>query len=164
MHLLLFYTAKRRMVNMNCDTTPYHIIVMGDEKWLLRNNYIQITNIIEIVESCFELLKRYWLVFKKDETVLIQDVDYEMQQIVVNLSPDYPFKNLAYKGTGEDEITHPLHQLIKTVIKIIESIQDVVIYKFQNDEELNNVDIEVLDRNIPIFKITPYFTPTKFHN
>lgn len=149
---------------MNCDTTPYHIIVMGDGKWLLRNNYIQITNIVEIVESCFELLKYYWLMSEEDDSVLIQDVVEEMYEIVTSFCPQYPFKNLAYKGTDVEETIHPLTQLINTVNKIVESLQDIVLFKFRNNEELNNVDIEVLDRNIPIFKITPYFTPTKFYN
>lgn len=163
-HLLLFYTAKRRMLNMSEDNRPYHVIVVGDGKWLLRNNYIQITNIIEIVERCFELLKNYWLMFKEDDSILIQDVVEEMQEIVMDLCPQYPFRNLAFKGTDVEETIHPLTQLINTVNKIVESLQDIVLFKFRNNEELNNVDIEVLDRNIPIFKITPYFTPTKFHN
>lgn len=142
------------------DANTFSAIVHIEENGVIRDGVINVTTITEVVEKCFNKLKQYWdNPLNGCELITISDMYEDFQDIVLDVSPEIHKAN-RFDDLVSDMYAAMYQQFLNITKKIIESIQDIVIFKYSNcDEELNNVDIVILDRYSTLFQVTPYFTP-----
>lgn len=142
------------------DANTFSAIVHIEENGVIRDGVINVTTITEVVEKCFNKLKQYWdNPLNGCELITISDMYEDFQDIVLDVIPEIHKVN-RFDDLVSDMYSAMYQQFLNITKKIIESIQDIVIFKYSNcDEELNNVDIVLLDRYSTLFQVTPYFTP-----
>lgn len=145
---------------------PTYVVDVG-RNVILAKDIIGETHLSEYLEGVFHhIIHFYW---SCGNWVISDDILDELIEVVHSITNEDVFAIYSKAKTDDfygdeqytlDEVEMVHDELITTVMKLVNAIEDYILtISRDNVERLNNIDVKILDKMTGILAVTAYFAP-----